>query len=160
MDILILRFWGNEGEWWLRRGREKKISNFYFKISVMSRIKENFNLKFSDNTHSKIIFLRKSRVKHPLLARIPSLARFFDNLTEIMCERTGSWIFSSLKLEHCLIIFSIILNNFLKIFTKLVNTFQRFPWNHPQYLKKFFKTFAIFSDNISEIYRKVVDFCF
>ncbi len=28
-----------------------------------------------------------SKIKHPLLARVPSLARFFDNLTEIMCVR-------------------------------------------------------------------------
>ncbi len=44
------------------------------------------------------IVIFDSKVKHPLLARVQSMARFFDNLTEITCERMGSEFFFLLKL--------------------------------------------------------------
>ncbi len=44
----------------------------------------------------------KYRVKRPLLVRVPSLARFFDDLTEITCVKEQVVEFFSLKLSTLL----------------------------------------------------------
>ncbi len=49
-----------------------------------------------ENLSRQVTLPRGSRVKRPLLTRVPSLARFFDNLTEITCvkERVVEFLFT------------------------------------------------------------------
>ncbi len=48
------------------------------------------NLNIFTDSPGKLDKKIMDRVKRPLLARVPSLARFFDNLTEITCVK--EWV--------------------------------------------------------------------